>query len=136
MSCDKGRYRMRKIMTDSWVMGTSRDIKRSVAFYAKFGLKPSMRMPFYLEIKVPGGTVLGLHSEGKKRGGGKQGSRSGGKEGWRIMLRVKDIKKAVSGLKRKKVKCGQARTAPGGAIFSSVSDPDGNRLLLLEIPKK
>ena len=121
---------MRKIVTDSWVMGNARDIKRSVAFYAKFGLKPSMRVPFYVEMKVPGGMVLGLHAEG---GGHRRATRR--KDGWGIMLRVKDLKKVVSGLKRKKVKCSPIRKAPGGAMFSSARDPDGNRLLLLQIPK-
>lgn len=121
---------MRKMVTDSWVMANARDIKRSVAFYAKFGFKPSMRMSFYVEIKVPGGTVLGLHAEG---GGHKRVARH--REGWGIMLRVKDLKKVVSGLKRKKVRCGPIRKAPGGAMFSTVRDPDGNRMLLLQIPK-
>jgi predicted enzyme related to lactoylglutathione lyase len=121
---------MRKMVTDSWVMGYSRNMKRSVAFYAKFGLKPSMRMPFYIEMKVPGGTVLGLHAEG---GGHRRVARR--REGWGIMLRVKDLQKTVSNLKRKKVKCSPIRKAPGGAMFSTARDPDGNRLLLLQIPR-
>ena len=126
---------MKRMVVDSWVMGNSRDIKRSVAFYAKFGLKPSMRMPVYIELNVPGGTVLGLHSEGNRRSGRKRALRQSSREGWGIMLRVKDVKKAVSDLKRKRVRCNQIKAAPGGALFSSVSDPDGNRLLLLQIPK-
>ena len=121
---------MQRIVTDSWVMANARDIKRSVAFYAKFGLKPSMRMSYYVEMKVPGGTVLGLHAKG---GGHKRNSRH--KEGWGIMLRVRDLKKVVSGLKRKKVRCSPIRKAPGGALFTTTRDPDGNRLLLLQIPK-
>jgi predicted enzyme related to lactoylglutathione lyase len=126
---------MKRVVTDSWAMGSSRDIKRSVAFYAKFGLKPSMRMPFYVEMKVPGGTVIGLHSEGAGRSGRKRTARRNDKKGWGIMLRVKDIKKTVSGLKQKKVKCTAVRKAPGGAMFSTAHDPDGNRLLLLQILK-
>ena len=55
---------MAKMVSDSWVMAGVRDLKRSVGFYAKLGLKPSMRMPSYFELKVPGGTVLGLHAMG------------------------------------------------------------------------
>ena len=126
---------MKKVVTDSWVMGPSRDLKRSVAFYAKFGLKPSMRMAFYMELNVPGGTVLGLHATGKSGGGRTRAVRQRSQEGWGIMLRVKDLKKAVSDLKRKRVRCSQIKAAPGGALFSSVSDPDGNLLLLLQMPK-
>ena len=63
-----------KVVADSWVMADAKDITRSVAFYAKLGLRPTMRMPFYAEFKVPGGTVLGLHSMGTK--GRATGSRS------------------------------------------------------------
>lgn len=125
---------MKKIATDSWVMGNSTDIKRSVAFYAKFGLKPYMKMPFYIEMKIPGGTVLGLHSHGKK-GKRKKAATRVGKTGWGIMIRVKDIKKTVSTLKKKRVPCTAVKAAPGGAMFSNVADPDGNRLTLLEMPK-
>ena len=121
---------MGKIVSDSWVMAEARDIKRSVEFYARLGLKPSMRMPFYVEFKVPGGTVLGLHSMGKKTGKRRGG---GDRDGWRIMLRVKGIRKIVAGLKRKKVRCSAVKMAPGGACFSSFKDPDGNRLSLVQM---
>jgi predicted enzyme related to lactoylglutathione lyase len=126
---------MKRMITDSWVMGRSRDLKRSVSFYAKFGLKPSMRMPYYAELKAPGGTVLGLHSERMGRTPGKRGSGPSGMRGWGIMLRVKNLEKTVSDLKRKKVRCAPVKTAPGGAFFSMVSDPDGNRLILIQVPK-
>jgi predicted enzyme related to lactoylglutathione lyase len=126
---------MERMIADSWVMGRCRDVNRSVAFYAKFGLKPSMRMPYYAELKVPGGTVLGLHSEHMGRSPRKRSSGGAGMRGWGIMLRVKNIKKTVSDLKRKKVRCGPVKTAPGGAFFSMVSDPDGNRLILIQVPK-
>ena len=125
---------MRSIVTDSWVMGSAKDIKRSVAFYAKFGLKPSMQSPYYAEMEIPGGTVLGLHLKGDDKGEKKATSRQS-KEGLNLMLRVKDIKKAVTSLKGKKVVCGRIQKAPGGAIFSKVKDPDGNRLTLLEMPE-
>lgn len=121
---------MAKVISDSWVMAEARDIKRSVAFYAKLGLKPSMRMAFYAEFNVPGGTALGLHAaegrKGKKRAAGAAG-------GWSIMLRVRDIRKVVAALKRKKGRCSPVKTAPGGAYFSSFRDPDGNRLTLLQM---
>jgi len=120
---------MAKVVSDSWVMAESGDIRRSVAFYSKLGFKPSMRMPYYAEFKVPGGTVLGLHSMGRA----KTKRRGGGAAGWGIMLRVKGIEKLTAGLKRKGVRCGVVRTAPGGARFSSFSDPDGNRLTLIEM---
>jgi predicted enzyme related to lactoylglutathione lyase len=119
-----------KVVTDSWVMAESKDVTRSVAFYAKLGLRPSMRMPYYAEFKIPGGTVLGLHSmETARRTAGSR-SRSGG---WSIMLRVKDIKKVTAGLRRRGVRCTAAVAAPGGALFSRVADPDGNRLTLIQM---
>jgi predicted enzyme related to lactoylglutathione lyase len=121
---------MAKAVSDSWVMAESKEIKRSVAFYSKLGLKPSMRMAYYVEFKVPGGTVLGLHSMGKKKGEKRSGNRTGG---WGIMLRVKGIQKFAAGLKRRGIRCSPVKTAPGGAMFSSLSDPDGNRLTLIEM---
>lgn len=126
---------MKRTIADSWVMGRCRDINRSLSFYAKFGLRPSMRMPGYVELKVPGGTVLGLHSEKTGRSPWKRGSGGSGVRGWGIMLKVGNIKKTVSDLKRRKVRCGPVKTAPGGAVFSMVSDPDGNRLILIQVPK-
>jgi predicted enzyme related to lactoylglutathione lyase len=116
---------MAKLVSDSWVMADSRDIKRSTQFYAKLGLRPSINMPFYVEFKVPGGTVLGLHSMGKKK--------TRGPGGWSIMIRVKGIRKVVAVLKRKKVRCSPVKKAPGRALFSSIKDPDGNRLTLIEM---
>lgn len=120
---------MAKIISDSWVMGESRDIERSVEFYSKLGFKPTRRMPYYVEFKVPGGTVLGLHSAGGKKGKGRGGNNAGG---WGIMLRVKNIRKLVAHLRRKTIRCTSAKMAPGGAYFSSFKDPDGNRLTLLQ----
>ena len=119
---------MAKTISDSWVMAESRNIKRSVAFYAKLGLKPTMQRPYYAELKVPGGTVLGLHSMGRSHGAAKTNP-----AGWRIMLRVPSIKTVVSRLKRKKVRCTPVKQAPGGAYFSSLTDPDGNRLTLIQM---
>ena len=121
---------MAKVVTDSWVMGEVRDVKRSIAFYAKIGFKPSMQMPHYAEFKVPGGTVFGVHSMGPKKGVKKKGDSDGG---WRIMLRVKGIRKLVATLKRKKIRCSAVKMAPGGAAFSSFKDPDGNRLTLVQM---
>ena len=120
---------MAKVVSDSWVMAEVRSIPRSVEFYAKLGLKPSMQGPYYAELKVPGGTVLGLHSMG--RTGGVQRGRTA--YGWRIMLRVPSIRKVVSRLKQKKVRCTVVKQAPGGAYFSSLTDPDGNRLTLIQM---
>ncbi len=121
---------MPKLVSDSWVMAESRDINRSIKFYAKLGLRPSMKMPFYVEFKVPGGTVLGLHSMGKKNPRRHGASSS---DGWSIMARVKGIRKVVANLKRKKVRCSPVKKAPGRALFSSIKDPDGNRLTLMEM---
>lgn len=121
---------MAKPVSDSWVMAESSDIKRSVAFYSKLGLKPSMRMPYYAEFKVPGGTVLGLHSMGKKKAAK---GRAGQNTGWGIMLRVKRIEKIAADLKRRGVRVSPVKQAPGGAYFSSLSDPDGNRLTLIQM---
>jgi catechol 2,3-dioxygenase-like lactoylglutathione lyase family enzyme len=123
---------MPKTISDSWVMAGVRDVKKSLAFYAKLGLKPAMKMPFYAELNLPGGTVLGLHSIGKETAAGKKAERmSDG--GWGIMLRVKDVKKVVGELKRKRIRCSKIEHAPGGADFSSIHDPDGNRLILVEM---
>ncbi|MBI3811674.1 MAG: VOC family protein [Nitrospirae bacterium] len=119
---------MAKVVSDSWVMGPSKNIKRSVAFYAKLGLKPSMQMPFYVEFNIPGGTALGLHSMGKKVE--KNGGRGGG---FGIMLRVKGIAKLAAGLKRKGIRCSPVKMAPGEAFFSSFKDPDGNRFTLIQM---
>src|SRR3972149_5229877 len=124
---------MAKVVLDSWVMAESKDIKRAVAFYSKLGLRPSMQMPFYVEFKVPGGTVLGLHSMGEKKTRKASGSRIGG---WGIMLRVKDIQKLAAGLKRRGIRCSPVKTAPGGAMFSKFSDPDGNRLTLIPLARR
>jgi predicted enzyme related to lactoylglutathione lyase len=120
---------MPKVVSDSWVMAEARNIPRSVAFYAKLGLKPSMQRPYYVELKVPGGTVLGLHSMGRAHGA----RRKGPAEGWRIMLRVPAIRTVVARLKRQKVRCTAVKRAPGGAYFSSLADPDGNRLTLIQM---
>ena len=122
---------MATMISDSWVMAGVRDVKKSLAFYAKLGLKPEMKMPFYAELNLPGGTVLGLHSVGKEASGKKAKKMSDG--GWGIMLRVKDLEKVVAGLKKKKVRCSKIAHAPGGADFSSVHDPDGNRLTLVQM---
>jgi hypothetical protein len=89
-------------------------------------------MPYYVEFKVPGGTVLGLHSAGGEKGKKRGGSSSGG---WSIMLRVKNLRKLVGDLKRKRIRCSQVKKAPGGAYFSSFKDPDANRLLLLQFSR-
>lgn len=122
---------MAKIFIDSWVMAEAGDIKRSVDFYAKLGLEPSMRMPFYVEFKVPGGTVLGLHSMGKKKKKKKKVSVDPNR--WRIMFRVQEIRSLVSALKRKKIICSPVKVAPGGALFSNFKDPDGNQLTLIQM---
>ncbi len=123
---------MPKVISDSWVMAGVRDVKKSLAFYAKLGLKPEMKMPFYAELNLPGGTVLGLHSMGKEKTAVKKAKKmSDG--GWGIMLRVKDLKKVVGGLKKKRVRCSKIAHAPGGADFSSIHDPDGNRLILVQM---
>ena len=119
---------MAKVVSDSWVMAEAGNIPRSVAFYAKLGLKPSMQRPYYAELKVPGGTVLGLHSMGRSRG-----TRQKRAAGWRIMLRVVSIRTVVARLKRQRVRCAPVKRAPGGAYFSSLTDPDGNRLTLIQM---
>lgn len=124
---------MAKIVSDSWVMAGVRDMKKSVAFYAKLGLTPAINRPYYVELNLPGGTVLGLHSIGKTRGAKRSGAKRMSDGGWGIMLRVKNIEKVVAELKRKRVRCSKVETAPGGADFTSLHDPDGNRLVLVEM---
>ena len=67
---------------------------------------------------------------GEKKGRKGSGSRAGG---WGIMLRVKGIQKLAAGLRRRGIRCSAVKTAPGGAMFSKLSDPDGNRLTLIEM---
>lgn len=119
---------MAKGITDSWVVAQSNNIPRAVRFYAKLGLKPSVRMPNYVEFKAPGGTVLGFYTMGSR----KVKKQSGG---WQIMLRVRGIEKLTAGLKRKGIRTSPIEPAPGGSKLSWFSDPDGNRLTLMEFGK-
>jgi predicted enzyme related to lactoylglutathione lyase len=120
---------MAKTIMDSWVAAPSKNIKRSIEFYSRLGFKPSRRMQDYVEFKVPGGTVLGLYSAErekiKKHGGS-------GPMGWGIMLRVKNIRKVMAELKRKRIRCAPAEPVPDGGSLSYFKDPDGNRLVLLQ----
>ncbi len=124
---------MAKMIADSWVMAGVRDMKKSIAFYAKLGLKPAMNRPYYAELNLPGGTVLGLHSIGAEKGKKPKIAKRMSDGGWGIMLRVKNIEKVVAELKRKRIRCSKVETAPGGADFTSLHDPDGNRLVLVEM---
>ena len=120
---------MAKAIVDSWVVAESKNIKRSIGFYSKLGFIPSRRMQDYVEFKIPGGTVLGLYStsrgKSKKHGGS-------GAAGWGIMLRVKNIRKIMADLKRKRIRCAPAEPVPDGGFLSYFKDPDGNRLVLLQ----
>jgi len=124
-----------KLIADSWVMAGVKDMKKSVAFYAKLGLKPAMDMPYYVELNLPGGTVLGLHAVGVKEGPKEKIKSRLSDGGWGVMLRVKNLTKVVADLKLKRVRCSKIAHAPGGADFSSIHDPDGNRLILVEMEK-
>ncbi|HXN06187.1 MAG TPA: VOC family protein [Nitrospiria bacterium] len=121
---------MASLITDSWVMAGVKNVKKSIAFYSKFGLKPSMASDFYAEFNLPGGTVFGLHTVEAPKGVAKKKLSDGG---WGIMIRVNDLKKMTAKLKAGKIKHSKIRSAPGGADFSSVNDLDGNRLILVEM---
>ncbi len=123
---------MAAIIADSWVKADVGNMKKSLAFYAKLGLKPSMQVPSYSEITFPGGTVLGLHQVKKKT---PVQAKRPSKKGFGIMVRVHNLKKVVSELKRKRIPAATIAHAPGGADFSSIYDPDGNRLILVEMAK-
>jgi predicted enzyme related to lactoylglutathione lyase len=120
---------MARRVTDSWVVAESRNIPRVVRFYAKLGLKPSVRLPSYVEFKAPGGTVLGFYTMGSK----KVKKQSGG---WQIMLRVNGVEKLTAELKRKGIRTSPIEPAPGGAKLTWFSDSDGNRLVLMQFGKK
>ncbi|MBI3610475.1 MAG: VOC family protein [Nitrospirae bacterium] len=115
-------------ITDSWVVAQSGNIPRLVRFYAKLGLKPSVRMPSYVEFKAPGGTSLGFYSLGSKKVKKQAG-------GWQIMLRVKGIEKLTAELKRKGIRVSPIEPAHGESKLSWFTDPDGNRLTLMEFGK-
>jgi predicted enzyme related to lactoylglutathione lyase len=115
---------MAKLISNSWVAAESKNIPRAVRFYAKLGLKPSVRMPSYAEFVVPGGTVIGLYSMGNKKVKKPAG-------GWQIMIRVKDMKKSTADLKRKGIRATPIPSPGGGAMLSWFLDPDGNRLVLI-----
>ena len=121
------------MITDSWVMAGVKNVKKSIEFYRKMGLKPTMASDFYAEFTLPGGTVLGLHTVEHANGSAKKKLSDGG---WGIMVRVKDLKKMTALLKEEKIKFSKIKSAPGGADFSSINDPDGNRLIFLEMPKR
>jgi len=118
---------MAKMIADSWVAAESGNIPRAVRFYKKVGLKPSRRMGHYVEFTLPGGTVLGLFSMGKKRV-------TRPKAGWGIMIRVRNIRKSTADLKRKGIRCHPIKS-PGGGTLAWFADPDGNRLVLLQFGK-
>ena len=120
---------MAKAIVDSWVVAESKNIKRSIEFYSKLGFKSIRRMQDYVEFKVPGGTVLGLYSAEKGKGQKHGGS---GAAGWGIMLRVKNIRKMMADLKRKRIRCAPVQPVPDGGSLSYFKDPDGNRLVLLQ----
>jgi predicted enzyme related to lactoylglutathione lyase len=120
---------MAKTIVDSWVVAPSKNIKRSIEFYYKLGLKPSRRMQDYVEFKVPGGTVLGLYSAEREKIKKHSGS---GATGWGIMLRVNNIRKVIADLKRRRIRCATAEPVPDGGSLSYFKDPDGNRLVLLQ----
>ncbi|HEX9758644.1 MAG TPA: VOC family protein [Nitrospiria bacterium] len=124
---------MAKIISDSWVMTGVRNVKTSVRFYTQLGLKPTINRPYYAEFNVPGGTVLGFHALEKKKSKKDKNKTRMSDGGWGIMLRVKNLKKATADLKRKKIRCSRIESAPGGADFSTLQDPDGNRLVLLQM---
>ncbi|HTP41231.1 MAG TPA: VOC family protein [Nitrospiria bacterium] len=117
---------MAKIIADSWVAAESKNVSRAAKFYQKLGLKPTRRMGrHYVEFKVPGGTVLGLYSMGRKRVPKPKG-------GWGIMLRVKQIEKRMAELKRKGIRCGRITSPGGDSKMAWFADPDGNRCVLLQ----
>lgn len=124
---------MSKLITDSWVMAGVKNVKKSIEFYKKLGLKPAMASDFYAEFNLPGGTVLGLHTVEGQKGKAKKKLSDGG---WGIMIRVKNLKKMTDKMKEVKIKFSRIKNAPGGADFSSINDPDGNRLIFVQMPKR
>ena len=124
---------MSKIITDSWVMAGVSDVAKSIAFYKKLGLKPSMASDFYAEFNLPGGTVLGFHTVERPKKTGRKKLSDGG---WGIMIRVKSLKRMTARFESQKIRFSKIRKAPGGANFSSIDDPDGNRLTFLQMPAR
>ncbi|HIE64473.1 MAG: VOC family protein [Nitrospira sp.] len=122
---------MAKIITDSWVKADVGDMEMALAFYAKLGLKPTMQVPSYSELTFPGGTVLGLHQVKKDDPTGQK--EKGSKNGFVLMLRVQNLDQVVRDLKNEGLEISKIAHAPGGADFSSIYDPDGNRLVLVEM---
>ena len=122
---------MSEMIKDSWIKADVENMKKSLAFYKKLGIAPSMQVPSYSELTFPGGTVLGLHQVRKKSGAGTKTKAS--KKGFGLMLRVRDLKTELRALKRKRIPAAPIAHAPGGADFSSIYDPDGNRLILVEM---
>jgi len=121
------------IITDSWVKADVGDMELALAFYAKLGLKPTMEVPSYSELTFPGGTVLGLHQVKKDDSASEKGR--GSKNGFVLMLRVQNLDQVVRDLKSQGLEASKIAHAPGGADFSSIYDPDGNRLVLVEMGK-
>jgi predicted enzyme related to lactoylglutathione lyase len=119
---------MAKVIADSWVVAESGNIPRAVRFYAKLGIRPSVRMASYVELKAPGGTVIGFYSMGSRKVKKQAG-------GWQIMFRVKGIEKLTAHLRRKGIRTSPIEPAPGGSKLSWFTDPDGNRLTLMEFGK-
>ncbi|MBI3621008.1 MAG: VOC family protein [Nitrospirae bacterium] len=120
---------MAKMITDSWVVAESGNIPRAVRFYAKLGIKPSVRMSSYVELPAPGGTAIGFYTLGHRKVRKQAG-------GWQIMFRVNHIEKLRAALKRKGVRTSPIERAPGESKLSWCTDPDGNRLTLMEFGKR
>lgn len=122
---------MSRLIIDSWVMAGVKNVRKSIAFYKKLGLKPTMVSDFYAEFNLPGGTAIGLHTIESQKTQTKKKLSDGG---WGIMIRVKNLEKTTGRLRKSRIKFSKIKSAPGGADFSSVTDPDGNRITFLEMP--
>jgi catechol 2,3-dioxygenase-like lactoylglutathione lyase family enzyme len=123
---------MSKAIIDSWVLARASNLRRTTAFYQKLGLKPSVKHPSYVEYALAGGTAIGFHAVGHTGRKRTVSKRQGIEGGWGIILRVKNLGRLVAELKRKRIACSPITKAPGGDL-SRVFDPDGNRLVLLEM---
>jgi predicted enzyme related to lactoylglutathione lyase len=118
---------------DSWVKADVGDMDLALAFYEKLGIKPTMKVPSYSELSFPGGTVLGLHQVSKDVSVDQKEKAS--QHGFVIMIRVENLGQVVRDLKSEGLESTKIAHAPGGADFSSIYDPDGNRLVLVEMGK-
>jgi predicted enzyme related to lactoylglutathione lyase len=109
------------------------DVDRAKAFYAeKFGFNADIDQPLgnmrYVQLTPPGSACSISFGEGFTKV--KPGEIDG------LVLVVKDIQAAYKELTGRGVEVTEPKAEPWGATHSYLSDPDGNRWTLQQLPDR